>query len=67
MARPNTKQALLVSLLERSSGASSRELAASTGWKSNTVHSALSTLRASGVRITVEAANGENRYRISAD
>ena len=66
MPRTGTKQALLISLLRRAGGASIRELADSTGWKPNTVHSALSTLRTSGCPIHVEQLAGEKRYQISA-
>jgi DNA-binding IclR family transcriptional regulator len=66
MPRPDTKQALLVSLLGQAGGASSRELAESTGWKPNTVHSALATLRKSGWLIEVATVAGEKRYEIRA-
>lgn len=65
--RAGTKQALLVSMLKRHGGASIRELVEEMGWKANTVHAALSTLRTSGCRIAVEQAADETRYRISAE
>jgi DNA-binding MarR family transcriptional regulator len=65
--RAGTKQALLVSMLKREGGASIRELIGSLGWKPNTVHAALSTLRTSGWQISVGEDNRERRYLISAD
>ncbi len=65
--REGTKQALLMNLLNHEKGANICELTEATGWKSNTVHSALSTLRASGYQIFVEEAAGEKRYQIRAD
>ena len=67
MARAGTKQALLVGMLARDCGASIREIVDLTGWKANTVHSALSTLRASGRDIAVKDVGGERRYRLAAD
>jgi DNA-binding IclR family transcriptional regulator len=54
-------------MLKRHGGASVRELVQEMGWKANTVHAALSTLRASGWRITVEQAARERRYRITPE
>lgn len=62
--RGGTKQALLVGMLSRMSGATIGELVEETGWKANTVHAALSTLRTRGRQITVEHAGGVKRYRI---
>lgn len=67
MARAGTKQALPVGMLARDRGASIREMVDLTGWKANTVHSALSTLRRSGRDIAVEDTGGERRYRLVAD
>lgn len=67
MPRAGTKQALIVNMLARDGGATIRELVEVTGWKPNTVHAALSTLRFSGHQITVEQAGEERRYRIIAD
>lgn len=66
MLRAGTKQALLVSLLGRAGGATVRELAESTGWRTNTVHAALSTLRTSGYLIEVEDTAGGKRHRTRA-
>jgi predicted transcriptional regulator len=62
--RTGTKQALLVAMLSRKSGATIREIIEETGWKANTVHAALSTLRTSGRQIAVEHAGSVKRYRI---
>ncbi len=67
MPRAGTKQALIVDMLERDGGATIRELVEATGWKPNTVHAALSTLRFSGRRIAVEQAGEQRRYRITAN
>ena len=67
MARAGTKQAQLVNLLARDRGATIREIVELTGWKANTVHSALSTLRTSGRSIAVEDVDGERRYRLEAN
>nr|WP_100212961.1 DUF3489 domain-containing protein [Sphingobium chlorophenolicum] len=54
-------------MLTRDSGASIRELVEGTGWKANTVHAALSTLRTSGRHIVVEQVGTERRYGMKAD
>lgn len=63
--RAGTKQALLVGMLSRKSGATILELVEKTGWKANTVHAALSTLRTAGRQIAIEHADGGRRYRIT--
>ena len=69
MPRAGTKQAFIFEMLARDSGAGAtiRDLVEVTGWKPNTVHAALSTLRFNGRRITVEQAGEERRYRITTD
>lgn len=67
MARAGTKQALLVGMLARDRGATIREIVNQTGWKTNTVHSALSTLRTRGRNIAADDVGGERRYRLVAD
>ncbi|MFG1247863.1 DUF3489 domain-containing protein [Xanthobacter flavus] len=64
LPRAGTKQALLVGMLSQISGVTIRELVEETGWKANTVHAALSTLRTSGRQIAIEHAEGVKRYRI---
>jgi DNA-binding IclR family transcriptional regulator len=66
LPRLGTKQALLLDMLRGDAGASVRELVAATGWKANTVHSALATFRKSGCQIIIERNNGCNRYRMQA-
>lgn len=66
MARVGTKQALLIGMLECDRGATIREIVELTGWKANTVHAALTTLRTIGHQITVECVGGERRYRLLA-
>jgi len=53
-------------MLSRLSGATIQELVEETGWKANTVHAALSTLRTSGRQIAVEHAGSIRRYRITS-
>lgn len=65
--RAGTKQAEIVGMLGRDRGASIRELAERTGWKANTIHSALATLRKGGSRISVDKTEGESRYRMTGD
>ena len=62
--RPGTKQALLADLLRRKAGASIRDLVDATGWRANTVHAALATLRKLGCQIAVERTADGNRYRM---
>lgn len=63
MPRPGTKQAALIAMLQRDHGASIKELVLETGWKANTVHSALTTLRKSGWAISIVDDRGK-RYKI---
>ncbi|MEA3002317.1 MAG: hypothetical protein QOH81_1105 [Sphingomonadales bacterium] len=62
--RPGTKQALFTDMLRASGGATIRELVTATGWRANTVHSALSTLRRVGWTIAVDSSIDGNRYRL---
>lgn len=62
--RSGTKQALLADMLRSKDGASIRDLVAATGWRPNTVHAALSTLRKAGADINVEQTQSGNRYRL---
>lgn len=66
MARGDTKQAALLGLLSCARGATIREMTDVTGWRANTVHSALATLRKRGWEITVEQIAAEKRYQITA-
>ena len=62
--RPGTKQALLIKMLRGEGGASIRDLASATGWRANTIHSALTTLRKLGGQIVVVVTKDGNRYRM---
>jgi hypothetical protein len=67
LPRPETKQALIMSLLAREAGASLDELVSATRWLPHTTRAALTRLRQSGyviVRSKDEA--GRTRYRIEA-
>jgi DNA-binding IclR family transcriptional regulator len=66
MPRSGTKQAALIGLLGRPDGATIRELTEGTGWRANTVHSALVTLRKRGWQISVEQKAAEKRYQVIA-
>jgi DNA-binding IclR family transcriptional regulator len=48
----------------RDGGASVAEIVERTGWKKNSVHAALSTLRKRGSPIEINQCGGEWRYRI---
>ncbi len=65
MSRAGTKQADLLALLSRARGATIREMTEGTGWRANTVHSALVTLRKRGWQISVEKTAAERRYQIT--
>lgn len=62
--REGTKQALLVAMLSQKTGVTISELVDATGWKTNTVHAALSTFRKSGKNIVVENISARRIYRI---
>lgn len=62
--RANTKQARLIRLLTRNGGASISELVSETGWKANSVHAALSTLRGQGACVDAPLIDGVRRYRL---
>jgi hypothetical protein len=64
--RAGTKQALLVTLLSRDTGASLWELVDELGWNANSVHAAISTLRTRGWLISVNQNADERRYKIVA-
>ena len=65
--RPQTKQALIVGLLQRPDGATVADLVAATGWLRHTTRAALTRLRQAGHRVAKEKrATGETAYRITA-
>jgi predicted transcriptional regulator len=63
-ARPGTKKALMFEMLRQPAGSSILELANATGWKPNTVHSTLTTMRKQGFEIACEGAKSVGRYRL---
>jgi len=68
-ARAGTKQALLIDLLKRKSGASIDEIVAATGWQAHSVRGAISgTLKKKlGFAVLSERTDGRGRiYRIAA-
>jgi DNA-binding IclR family transcriptional regulator len=66
MARGDTKQAALLGLLSCARGTTIREMTDVTGWRPNTIHSALATLRKRGWQISVEQLAAERRYQVTA-
>ena len=68
-ARPGSKQALLIDLLERKAGANLDEIVEATGWQPHSVRGAISgTLKKKlGLTVTSERTEGRGRvYRITA-
>src|SRR5215211_5920046 len=64
---PQTKQALVLGLLQRKQGASLGELVEATGWLPQTTRAALTRLRQSGHELQKEKREtGETAYRIAA-
>jgi len=61
--KAGTKQALLVSLLEREDGASIEEIVAATSWQPHTTRAALTGLKKRGFEITSTKVDGVSRYR----
>ncbi|HEY0012115.1 MAG TPA: DUF3489 domain-containing protein [Allosphingosinicella sp.] len=61
--KAGTKQALLVSLLEREEGASIQEIVDATSWQPHTTRAALTGLRKRGFEITSAKVEGVSRYR----
>ncbi len=69
VARPGTKQALMIDLLKRKKGATIDEAVAATGWQPHSVRGAISgTLKKKlGLAVTSEKrGDGPRRYRIVA-
>jgi len=63
-AKPQTKQALLVELLQREEGATLAQLVEATRWLPHTTRAALTGLRKKGHVITASKADGISVYRI---
>jgi len=62
--KPQTKQALLIELLEREEGATLAQLVEATSWLPHTTRAALTGLRKKGHVITASKADGLSVYRI---
>ena len=62
--REGSKQAAVVSLLQRPDGASLADLVGATGWLPHTTRAALTGLRKRGHVIAGDKASGTTRYRI---
>jgi hypothetical protein len=65
LARPGSKQAAIVDLLQRETGASITELTEATGWLPHTTRAALTGLRRRGLKINKEKVDGATRYHAS--
>jgi DNA-binding MarR family transcriptional regulator len=62
--KPQTKQALLIELLQREEGATLAQLVEATSWLSHTTRAALTGLRKKGHVITASKVDGLSVYRI---
>ncbi len=62
--RPGTKQAQLIDLLKRKSGASIDEIVEATGWQAHSVRGAISGVLKKKLGLAVESAVVEGRGRI---
>ena len=67
IARKGTKQALVLGLLKRKSGATLDEMVKATGWQAHSVRAALTGLRKRGIPITRSQENDMSVYRAGAD
>jgi len=63
-AKPQTKQALLISMLQREEGATLAQLVEATSWLPHTTRAALTGLRKKGHIITASKVDGGSLYRI---
>lgn len=65
-ARPGTKQADLIALLERPEGATIEQMMVTTGWQAHSVRAALSGFRKRGITISRDKnTGGVTVYRIA--
>jgi hypothetical protein len=63
-ARPGSKQASLIALLQRTEGATIAQMSAKTGWQAHSVRSALTGLRKRGIAVTrTKDESGASVYR----
>ena len=60
--RKGTKQALLIRLLKRKTGATIDEMIKATGWQAHSVRAALTGLRKRGIEVTRERKDGVTTY-----
>ncbi len=67
VARPGTKQALLIDLLKRKKGATIEAIVETLDWLPHTVRAALTRLRQQGLAIERIRHDGVSRYRIAED
>lgn len=66
--RPVSKIDLLISKLNRPSGATLAELVQATGWQAHSVRGAIAgALRKKGMTVASEKVDGTRRYRLNAD
>jgi hypothetical protein len=66
-ARPSSKKAIIVALLQRPDGAPISELTSATGWQAHSVRAALTGLRKQGQELTrTRDATGITHYRLLA-
>ncbi len=65
VARPATKIAKVIALLERDGGATLVELTKATGWQPHSARAALTGLRKKGLTILKSKRNEETCYRIT--
>jgi len=63
-AKPQTKQAVLIGMLQRDEGATLAQLAEATSWLPHTTRAALTGLRKKGHVITASKVDGMSVYRI---
>ena len=63
--RKGTKQALVIGLLERKTGATIDEMIKATGWQAHSVRAALTGLRKRGIEVARERKDGITTYRAS--
>lgn len=64
-AKPQTKRALLIAMLEHESGGTLAKLSEATGWLPHTTRAALTGLRKKGHLITATKVDGVRRYHIT--
>jgi len=67
-AKPSSKSSLVLTMLQRSEGATIAQLVAATGWLPHTTRAALTGLKKKGHHISsAKAEGGERVYRVAAE